>query len=102
MTVVRLLIACLALALVTVPVQAGRPAHFPILVAQRDQGNNGGITLDEAVAQARRQYNGKVLSAETVRIDGRKVYRIKILTNDGRVKRTQVDARSGRTVSRGQ
>ena len=102
MKVARLLIACTALALVTAPVQAERSAHYPILVAQRDQGGNGGISLDEAVAQARQQYKGKVLSAETVRVDGRKVYRIKILTSNGRVKRTQIDARSGRTVSRGQ
>jgi uncharacterized membrane protein YkoI len=36
-----------------------------------------------------------------VRIDGRKVYRIKILTKDGRVKRVHIDARTGKTVSRG-
>ena len=64
MTFARLLIACLALVLVTAPVQAARYPHYPLLIAQRDQGGNGGISLDEAVAQARQQYNGKVLSAE--------------------------------------
>ena len=102
MTGARLLIALRALALVTAPVHAARYAHHPILVAQRDQGGNGGISLDQAVAQARQQHQGKVLSAETLRVDGRKVYRIKILTKNGRVKRTQIDARSGRTESRGQ
>ena len=102
MTFARLLIACLALVLVTAPVQAARYPHYPLLIAQRDPGGNGGISLDQAVAQARQQYNGKVLSAETVRVDGRKVHRIKILTKNGRVKRTQIDARSGRTESRGQ
>jgi uncharacterized membrane protein YkoI len=101
MTIARLLIAALALALLTAPLQAARHGHYPILVAQRDQGGNAGISLDEAVAQARQQHNGKVLSAETLRVDGRKVYRIKILTKNGRVKRTQIDARSGRTESRG-
>ena len=101
MTFARLLIALLALLLVTAPAQAARHAHQPIVVAQRDQGGNGGISLDQAVAQARQQHQGKVLSAETVRVDGRKVYRIKILTKNGRVKRTQIDARSGRTESRG-
>ncbi len=99
MTGARLLIALLALALVTAPVHAARYTHQPILVAQ---GGNGGISLDQAVAQARQQHQGKVLSAETLRVDGRKVYRIKILTKNGRVKRTQIDARSGRTESRGQ
>ena len=101
MTFARLLIALLAVVLVTAPAQAARYAQHPIVVAQRDQGGNGGISLDQAVAQARQQHQGKVLSAETVRIDGRKVYRIKILTKNGRVKRTQIDARSGRTESRG-
>ena len=99
MTGARLLIALLALALVTAPVHAARYAFHPLQVAQ---GGNGGISLDQAVAQARQQHQGKVLSAETLRVDGRKVYRIKILTKNGRVKRTQIDARSGRTESRGQ
>ena len=97
----RLISGCLILLLAAGPVQAARFYHLPLLVAQRDHGGDGGISLDEAVSQARRQYQGKVLSAETIRVDGRKVYRIKILTKDGRVKRTQIDAGSGRTGSRG-
>lgn len=93
-----LITGCLILLLVTGPVQAF-PVHHPsLLIAQRD---NGGISLDEAVSQARQQYKGQVLSAETSYVDGRKVYRIKILTKDGRVKRTQVDARSGQSGARG-
>ena len=42
-----------------------------------------------------------LVTAPALRVDGRKVYRIKILTKNGRVKRTQIDARSGRTESRG-
>ena len=60
-----------------------------------------GISLDEAIARARRQSDGKVLSAETVRDRGRNVHRIKILTSDGRVKRMQYDAASGRSAPRG-
>ena len=56
MTGARLLIALLALALVTAPVHAARYTHQPILVAQ---GGNGGISLDQAVAQARQQHQGK-------------------------------------------
>ena len=48
MTFARLLIALLALLLVTAPAQAARYAHHPIVVAQRDQGGNGGISLDQA------------------------------------------------------
>jgi uncharacterized membrane protein YkoI len=60
-----------------------------------------GISLDEAIARARQQSDGKILSAETVRDGGRDVHRIKILTSDGRVKRMQYDAASGRPAPRG-
>jgi len=96
-----LLVGCLVLLLAATPVMA-KPFHHPLMMmAQRGHSENGGISLDEAVRRARQQHRGKVLSAEAVRIDGRKVYRIKILTKDGRVKRIHIDARTGQTVSRG-
>ena len=60
-----------------------------------------GISLDEAIARARQESDGTLLSAETVRDGGRSVHRIKILTRDGRVKRMQYDAASGRQAPRG-
>jgi len=59
-----------------------------------------GISLDEAVSRARRQSDDKILSAETVRVDGRRVHRIKVLTGQGRVKHVQIDADTGRPASR--
>ena len=105
MTSGRLITGWLILLLATGPVAAA-PSHHstshhsthdyhPLLIAQRDHGGNDGISLDAAVAKARQRYHGKVLSAKTTRADGRKVHRIKILTNDGRVKRLQYDAGSG-------
>ncbi|MEN8204439.1 MAG: PepSY domain-containing protein [Pseudomonadota bacterium] len=101
MTWARLITAWLTLLLATGPVIAAPFHHPPLQIAQRDNAGRGGISLDEAVAQTRQQHKGKVLSAETTRVDGRKVYRIKILTKDGRVKRTRIDARTGQTMSRG-
>ena len=98
MTNGRLITACLILLLTIAPVSAAPFHHYHLQVAQRD---NGGISLDEAVSRARQQYPGKVLSADTANVNGHKVYNIKILTNDGRVKRTRVDARSGQPRSRG-
>ena len=97
MTNGRLITGWILLLLATGPVSAA-PSHHPyLLVAQR--GND--VSLDEAVAQARQKNRkGKVLSAETVRVNGRKVHRIKILTKDGRVKRTQVDAGTGQNKQR--
>lgn len=54
---------------------------------------DSGVSLDEAVSRVRRQTNGKILSAETVRANGRMVHVIKVLTPDGRVKRVRIDAR---------
>ena len=98
MTNGRLITGCLILLLAAAPVTAAPFHHHHLQVAQRD---NGGISLDEAVSRARQQYPGKVLSADTANVNGHKVYNIKILTNDGRVKRTRVDARSGQPQSRG-
>ena len=85
------------------PLMAGPWSYhgFPFAVAQRGYGPGDGISLDEAVSRMRQNSNGKVLSAETVRVDGRKVYRIKILTKDGRVKRKQIDAETGGPAPRG-
>lgn len=59
-------------------------------------------SLDEAVSEARDRYNGRVLSAETDRRGGRESYNIRILTDEGRVKRLQVDPESGRVERRKQ
>ena len=90
------LILLLAMLPATGPVLAAPYYHPRLLLAKNKHNNNGGISLDEAVAKARRHNEGKVLSAETIRVDGRKVHRIKILTKDGRVKRTRIDAGSGK------
>ena len=94
--ITRWLVLLLATLLATGPVQAVPFQHPHLLVAKNNHGSNGGISLDEAVAQARQRHKGKVLSAETIRVDGRKVHSIKILTKDGRVKRTRIDAGSGK------
>lgn len=50
-------------------------------------------TLDEAAAQAARQYNAKVLSARTVQEGKRRVHVIKLLTQDGVVKIVRIPVR---------
>jgi len=58
----------------------------------------GGISLDEAVQQARGREGGRVISAETQERDGRQVYNIRLLTKDGRVKRIRIDGQSGQRM----
>ena len=43
-------------------------------------------SLDAAVAAVRRETGGRILSAQTVTRDGRRVHRIKVLTRDRRVR----------------
>jgi len=50
------------------------------------------LSLQDAVAKVERETQGKVLSAETRRSGERTVYRIKVLTRDGRVQVVEVPA----------
>jgi len=56
----------------------------------------GDVSLDQAVSQARERTGGRVISAETREKEGRKVHNIRILTDDGKVRRLQIDAGSER------
>lgn len=56
-----------------------------------------GISLDEAVSRAERQYHARVVRTEVQDEDGRKVYVLKLLSEDGRVFTVRVDAQSGRS-----
>jgi len=55
-----------------------------------------GISLDEAVRRAEAQYNARVVRTEVQDEDGRKVYVLKLLSEDGRVITVRVDAQTGR------
>jgi hypothetical protein len=59
--------------------------------AQRDA-----ISLDEAVRMAEAQYNARVVRTEVQDEDGRKVYVLKLLSEDGRVITVRIDAATGR------
>ena len=49
-------------------------------------------SLDNAVRQAREKSDGRVISAETREKNGRQYYNIRILTDDGKVRRYRFDA----------
>ncbi len=54
-------------------------------------------SLTDSVRRVERQTGGEVLSAEPMQRDGRQVNRVKVLTNDGRVRVMQVDPRQNRS-----
>ena len=47
-------------------------------------------SLSQAVEQVRRQYNGRIVGAETRVSGGRETHIIKVLTSDGRVKTVRI------------
>jgi len=51
---------------------------------------SGGVTLSQAVEQVRRQYKGRIVSAETQVNGNRETHVIKVLTEDGKVKTVRV------------
>jgi len=59
-------------------------------------------SLESAVSRARNQYQGRVISAETEKQNGQRTHNIRILTDDGRLRRLRVDPRTGDYVRPGQ
>jgi uncharacterized membrane protein YkoI len=67
-------------------------AAEPVRLAQA----SGTVSLAEAMRIVKEQTGGQVLRAETKRDKGRAVHRIRVLTDDGRVRTWHVDAETGR------
>ena len=54
---------------------------------------NDGMSLSEAVESVRSQTDGRIVSAETRRNNGREVHHIKVLTKDGKVKTYKISGK---------
>ena len=73
---------------IAVQIEAGvteKPAAPTLSVMQ-----SNGVTLSQAVEQVRRQYSGRIVSAETQVSGNRETHVIKVLTQDGKVKTVRV------------
>ncbi|MDH3977378.1 MAG: hypothetical protein OEU86_02595 [Gammaproteobacteria bacterium] len=81
----RLLICALLLAGLT---------HFLSLSVFAD--DQAGMTLDEAVVMVKLRTGGRILRAETRERNGRRIHRIRVLTEDGHVRTFVIDAERGR------
>ena len=53
------------------------------------------ISMDEAIDLAQRRYNARVVRAEVSDRGGRRVYLLRLLSDDGRVFNVRVDAATG-------
>lgn len=74
-----------------------KPAGAPVVERAIVDVVRDGISLDEAVSRAERQYKARVVRTDVQDEDGRKVYVLKLLRDDGRVFTVRVDAQSGRS-----
>ncbi len=83
--VLSLLMAAVAL---PSPAAAADPVH-PLRLAA------GGISLDQAVQMAQSRYNARVVRADTANEGNRIVYRLRLLSADGRVFSVRIDAQTG-------
>ena len=87
----------LGLAVASQAMQADRPAAVRAggdgTAVGMEAFQGGGKSLSEAVEQVRRQYGGRIISAETQVSGGREVHVIKVLTDDGKVKTVRVQGR---------
>ena len=73
-------------------------ADGPLAPAQRDElvpSQRGGVSLEQATAMARSRFPGRVVRAEPVQMGDRRVYEIRILGDDGRVRIVRIDAQTG-------
>jgi hypothetical protein len=70
-------------------VWAQNPPPKPAPEPPRQEREKG--SLPDSVRRVERQTGGEVLRAEPMQRDGREVYRLKVLTSDGRVRVMQED-----------
>lgn len=62
---------------------------------EEDEAQAEGMSLDRAVDMVQRRFNARVVRAEEKRDGGQTVYRIRLLSEDGRVFTVSVDPRTG-------
>ena len=103
-SIARVAVPLLAAVLAFVSLPQARASSVP---GQESSGSNrpdearaihaafDGISLDEAVSRAERQYRARVVRTDVQDEDGRKVYVLKLLSEDGRVFTVRIDAATG-------
>ncbi|MEX0729723.1 MAG: hypothetical protein WED00_12190 [Aquisalimonadaceae bacterium] len=90
-----LIITCLMLPLPGLTSQAmatGSSDYTYLQIAQNDE-----LSLDEAARMIQKRTGGRVLSARDVRRNGNRLYEIRVLVSEGKVRVFRVDPASGRT-----
>lgn len=94
-TAAIILVSCLASLAVQAPAAAGTRSRGAGVEPAAERHAEGPLSLEQAVARAERRYAARAVRAEEHREDNRTVYRIRLLTADGRVIDVTVDPASG-------
>ena len=91
-----LTVAALAGAFAPTTGEAARMPPTALAAPMSHRTTSEGITLDDAINKVRETYGDvTILKAESHGANGREVYRIKFLTESGRVKTVTIDADTG-------
>jgi hypothetical protein len=88
--------ACAPLSMAHAGQGHGKDGFRPAERAPPAAMQRGGVSLDEAVSRAEQQFRARVVRTEVQDEDGRKVYVLKLLSEDGRVFTVRIDAATGR------
>lgn len=86
------LISSLLIGAATAKTLSSASTAGPMQLAQAQQN---GISKSQAADIAKAAYGGKVLKVEETSQGGQKVYRVKLLLSEGRIKIVTVNGRSG-------
>jgi hypothetical protein len=78
--------SCILREMMITVLRASMIACVLLSAAASAAGNDRVGSLQEAIEQVQRETSGRVLSADVVRAGPRELYRIKVLTPDGRVR----------------
>jgi len=93
----RCLVLCSLLALTVLPPGALAASGSSLAPESRSFVlRSEALTLDQAVARAEKKYGARAVRAEEKTDGGRRVYRIRLLSDDGRVFDVTVDAAGGK------
>ena len=90
-----LIVATLPFACTAFAAQRPAPAPTPLVEWRAGDVRMAGVSLDQAVAMAERRFNAKVVRAGVTESNGRRVYVLRLLSEQGRVWTVRVDADSG-------
>ena len=94
LTVTIIILSCSLL--LAEPVKAAQ--YSAAYVATQQDKKQKVISKRQAISAAKRQVNGKVLSANLIKSRGPAVYRVKMLVSEKRVRTVFVDGKTGSVI----